>query len=1167
MRGGRFQQKAIEDANTRNAEALFETRTVVEIREVEARTRKEIEEKKEELRQLVGASYRDLIESADSILLMRKSCEAVADNIEKMDEGFDLLKNSIVLSTVSSESDKERKRREALFGIGSRVKYLVDTPEKIWGCLDEHMYLEGSERYLRAKEVHSLLMENSGKGDNIELLACFPLLRHQWPLVETFKGQISQRSRDRLQETGLKVGEYAVALAAVATIDELPSSQILSLFLEMRRMWFRLHLRFAVAGKDRGTRDKSNGGKANDINKRAYAEVLKGNSPDDNVAEEAAASDVESVAAILCQLVHMIHVSLCHAGELFLEVSGKMPLLFSTVLTAPPGSQLFGGIPNPDREVRLWKAQKEKLETRMGSLSAEYITDSCASWLRKCAAEITTEGKPLLQRIRSGKELAEVERVVRENLAQQSALNESLDWLKSAFGSTVDNPWECLCGLLLKEPTNLWDAIFEGMFVSRMKEVIKSGFHKINIDDLLKDALSTEASAKGLGKQIQGEYFSGSATNTLWNVEQNGNYRSLKGLEGGVSIWKSLGEEKENLFSTNSFLDPDVTKVKDTVDDGMRMVLEDSLSFLYVPQSSGRTEELASFLQEQCRLCMVALGNVLNDKLSELSQNMSTATEGKLKSSLEGSLERGSNGKVPDVKSDESLETLMIIERALFLGRLSAALGKYSSMLPVILGSPSTWTVQEKASSVKGSFSVGSRERKTSFVSSPERWFSKRGKAGNSAGGEISVKLKALQKMFRHQSISAHRMWVLWSAKQLTETFASDLRKDDCLATLVPLKGWEETCLKQEEETGAEVEMKLALPATPSPYAVSFLFAGCQEIYRVGGHALDRAVLQFFSWKLCEKVLKAYEDFLSDPSVMNSRVSEKGLLQLLFDLRFLADVLSGGQDGSVDNLETDDSAHESLSLGSSWKTNSAHSDKSTQERKKRVTELLSLLSARLDPIDWATYEPHLWDNARRYYQRCSVLFGSLIQLNRLYTDTVLKLSSHSDTNTLNMTGTVPRFTYLPISAPIFSVSAGSGSRLPRQLSQDDSASGRWSGYTNSEDGYKFGSSDSQSQLSVASARPLIKSLMGQVGSRFGEGLKLGLLSDGQVERLKDKSAAAISTFGDMLPVFSSLTAGGNKFHLQHPWQAAGSNYKTVSLTIQSDVRALRSDIIVSEAIL
>lgn len=46
--------------------------------QVEARTRKDIEEKKEELRQLVGASYRDLIESADSILAMRRQAASRA---------------------------------------------------------------------------------------------------------------------------------------------------------------------------------------------------------------------------------------------------------------------------------------------------------------------------------------------------------------------------------------------------------------------------------------------------------------------------------------------------------------------------------------------------------------------------------------------------------------------------------------------------------------------------------------------------------------------------------------------------------------------------------------------------------------------------------------------------------------------------------------------------------------------------------------------------------------------------------------------------------------------------------------------------------------------------------------------------------------------------------
>lgn len=42
--------------------------------------------------------------------------------------------------------------------------------------------------------------------------------------------------------------------------------------------------------------------------------------------------------------------------------------------------------------------------------------------------------------------------------------------------------------------------------------------------------------------------------------------------------------------------------------------------------------------------------------------------------------------------------------------------------------------------------------------------------------------------------------------------------------------------------------------------------------------------------------------------------------------------------------------------------------------------LQEALAERLDPIDWATYEPYLWGNAARCYQRSAVLLGSLVQV-------------------------------------------------------------------------------------------------------------------------------------------------------------------------------------------
>ncbi|CAI5489126.1 unnamed protein product [Closterium sp. Naga37s-1] len=159
------------------------------------------------------------------------------------------------------------QRKEALYALGSRVKYLVDTPEKIWGCLDERMFLEAAQRFMRAWEVHQLLSPSLGSkgaaagggagggggGDGAAaggwqaqqqgLMASFPLLRHQWPLVETFRTQIVERSRECLHDASripaAGVGEYAAALAAVAVMEELSSHDLLSLFLNARRACLR----------------------------------------------------------------------------------------------------------------------------------------------------------------------------------------------------------------------------------------------------------------------------------------------------------------------------------------------------------------------------------------------------------------------------------------------------------------------------------------------------------------------------------------------------------------------------------------------------------------------------------------------------------------------------------------------------------------------------------------------------------------------------------------------------------------------------------------------------------------------------------------------------------------------------------------------------------------
>ncbi|GLJ54019.1 hypothetical protein SUGI_1155890 [Cryptomeria japonica] len=1074
---------SMEVATVRNAEALFETRRIVEIREVESQTRKEIEEKQEDLRQLVGHSYRDLIESADSILLMKKSCQAVSQNILNIQSGFRSINTAIYQALpLTPKLMRDNKKMGELYAIGSRVKYLVDTAENIWGCLDEHMFLEASGRYLRAKEVYSLLVEN-----NKELLEkSFPLLRHQWQLVENFRGQISQRSRDRLLEQGLGIESYAVALAAVAVIDELNPKQVFALFLDTRKSWLRQ--RSGLVGSGLG--DK-----------------------------------VGAVSSIFCNVVRVIQVTLCQAGELFLEVLNDLPLFYKTVLAVPPGSQLFGGIPNPDNEVQLWKSHREKLQATMTISPSEFITESCLAWLKTCADDILSAdrlgGKYLLDLVKSGKELAENEKLIRKTLDSLDAFEGSLEWLKTVFGSNVEFPWQCVCEIVLKHSKSLWDDLFESLFVIRMKQIIADGFtdlrERVKIGECLEAIVTSMASHKDVEAHLHKL-----STSEGWLVKRG----DLKSVNlPGLSFRFLMTNDEDWFGRLNAYFGTEVSQIKDTIDEGSKNILEDLLSFLHAHKSSSRINDLAPYLQEQC-FCFIS---TLIVEIEEHLAHLSEALYQKMK--IE---------EMPEKLNKEKLEPTVIVERALLLGRLLVTLSFHSNSLPLVLGSSQLWFVENKASvSGKGSstFRYSSTDFDYPLLDNSGRQILMRGVSlkPESQDKNNSTKLNKLRRTMHNLCIRAYSMWILSITEELSGILKRDLRDDDSLSMTTPLKGWEETELKQEHEGGGQLDTKIYLPAMPSLYVTAFLFQGCQEIYRIGGHVLDKIILQLFAWRLLEKVLNTYENFLPSSEDFQSQVSEKGLLQILFDIRFIADVLSGGRDVPLDTINAgkqDNWPDRDRTSPASSKSKPANSEAPEASMRKRVSVLTQNLSKKLDPIDWATYEPYLWENERQSYLRGAVLFGLLVQLNRMYTDTKQKLPTHSDRNTMKGNTAAPRLKYLPISAPSLSSNGTPSSAMHQAFSDDLTARGSWKGFSNGNLSSKF---DFEDTSSFGVATPLLKSLMSQVGSRFGEGtFRLGsMLSDGQVGRLKDKSAAAMSTFGDMLPVqaaglLSSLTVGAGR---------------------------------------
>ncbi|KAK7856773.1 hypothetical protein CFP56_021540 [Quercus suber] len=174
-------------------------------------------------------------------------------------------------------------------------------------------------------------------------------------------------------------------------------------------------------------------------------------------------------------------------------------------------------------------------------------------------------------------------------------------------------------------------------------------------------------------------------------------------------------------------------------------------------------------------------------------------------------------------------------------------------------------------------------------------------------------------------------------------------------------------------------------------------------------------------------------------------------------MRFAADVLSRADSNMTEEFST------------------AKSQKQGQKKsviRERVDGLVNRLSQRLDPIDWLTFEPYLWENERQSYLRHAVLFGFCVQLNRMYTDTVQKLPTNSEFNIMRCS-TVPHFKYLPISAPAFS-SRGTTKTSITAPSDDISSRTSWKAYTNGDLSRKM---DLDDNSSFGVATPLLKSFM------------------------------------------------------------------------------------------
>lgn len=1145
------------------AEALFETKNVAEIRKIEAQTRREIDDKNQQLRQLVGDSYRDLIEGTDKIIDISTKCHGILSNILTIQEGFGSLAVSVTGAGGAQEGKDFVRKHQELHAVGARVKFILDTPEVLWGCLDGQQHLEAARRLLRVHEVHAHLQGACAA----DIAAKFPLISHQWPVVLKFREQILDVSTSTLSsKPSLSSQEAADAVAALALLQGLSSAAALQQLLGCRKQWVQQRLQQALS---------------------------------------AAAAAQQEPGAVLAELAQQVQSCIAQVGELFTASAPSMPGSSSSLLQqvlqedeADASELYFGSMDTAGEgsnspEAVAWRQKSSAACQQLTPLQRSQVEQACSAWLADVAAACSEHGLQLLQCCSSAHSLLDAEQAVQLAIAEWSPAQTAdaaaaagdaaaLDVQATsdqastaavsagngsgsrlgragssaaglmvssgkgsaaagsprALGGRVLSEWDVTCERVLGQKLDLWQVLFHAAFLERAKAIIADCLQDAagSIHEPLRSALKQAAAhpAEPAGQLQPGSW--PSAVQLQGPGQLDRTYTALGGrsssmawaggAQGGLGYSRSgqlllgslsgmvAGEAEPAAFRS------EVSSIKQLFDARLHAALQAVLLLTGSPvdeqdaaaaaaggisrsttatatsltAAAARTGSLPTGMARAGSIAPAAAATAFsNSSSSPVGAAAACAAAGKARSAelqqyaqqqcvelmqkLAGQLQQQLQ-QLP--AAAQGAAGAPVVEQVLLLARLCHALATGSTMLPALLGPPEAWPAAAKAG--PDAAAAGSGSSSNALPASIAQGMSALGPAaaallrmhhpslmgqqgGSSAAAAAAAsQLAALQQQLHGIACSGYSTWAAWVASSLSAALLAALKADELLHSSTAPLSWIETCVTADGSSSAAAslldplegdgggagggDMRFSLPGCPSSALLQMLSLACSETRRAGEHLISADALQLLQWELHGAALAALQQLGSSSNGSqpgataadggNSiAVSEKGVLQLLFDQRLLRDVLGGSKPPAADAA-----AAAAAGAGAAASTNGTAGAAGAAARKRLVQDVEQQLQDQLDPIDWATYEPHLWANVQRYHGRTAVLLGMLGQLHKpyAYNPRPAAGAASSELNALNVLPVAARFHYLPISTPT-AIHAGAAAAKQRALSMGPGGAG------------------------------------------------------------------------------------------------------------------------------
>jgi len=483
---------------------------------------------------------------------------------------------------------------DSLHSAGSRVKFLVDTPEKIWGSLEEREFLGAAKRFLAARDVLECLesataaaaadcpggaelasaTQSSAPISRVvqsessaatadespvppmpyeRLVALFPLVQQQGPLLDSFRAQIARRGRAGLEPPGLTPRECASALAAVVAVENLSGDEALRLLLQTKRAWLRATLRRVGTA---APPEKVAAALARVLTEVRHVVVLLQYcfvGVVDTSEEYAANKDEEGSGGGLSLATRGVDGLSLDGGrqlsasqpisssggsgsgarglgdgsgsggasmkgggggagrqgggrDVRVSATDGAPLVFAALLEADPLGTTFTGVSDPAREIVQWVRRTRARGEALVPPPLSAIADECRRWLEGAAADVAqaAHSRGLLAGVAYLADLARLERDVVNAAATATAATDWLGNAELAFNiqseaapathvrsDAATAASERACVAVLGRPLDAWAALVEASHVSRAMELLSEALSHAPLRTALDAALAS----------------------------------------------------------------------------------------------------------------------------------------------------------------------------------------------------------------------------------------------------------------------------------------------------------------------------------------------------------------------------------------------------------------------------------------------------------------------------------------------------------------------------------------------------------------------------------------------------------------------------------------------------------------------------------------------------